>query len=526
MTPPFAAQVLVAAVTPPADYESVAGDLYEEYADRAELAGRTAADHWYWSQAIRSIPSLLLYSRSSRSLVASIATAAIVVFALVAMLILNELIGDAIFTVYRNVTGFGAWPFFLAGWMDAAFFGAVLAAIRQQGIRLTLIASFVLVAIIVIPILLGFSAPLSLHESLLLAGAVPAMSAGAVVFQIVRSWRLIRHLAVALSVVLLAAAAAGGADAPYESAQRLVEVGGGRHLNLYCSGAGSPVVVLEAAIGSSMYVWHKVQPALAQHARVCSYDRAGYGFSDPGGPPHTTSQNVADLHSLLTNAHVKPPYILVAHSLNAFDARLFADRYRGELAGMVLVDPSEVGEARFGSIYGKKKSDADTAANLKFIQTCTRKAERHLLKSGDDCVGPPDLHLAARLRRVQEQHDTAPALWDAVLSEETSLNADLREVTSQQRRYGNLPLLVLTAGAAEDGEKQQGASIAQIAAAKRLWKQLRDNDAAFSNRGINCVIPGVSHYVQLDKPEVVIEAVLQIIGDSKRAVKPSCARLL
>jgi len=308
----------------------------------------------------------------------------------------------------------------------------------------------------------------------------------------------------------------------YLRPQTLVPVGDGRRINIYCSGNGSPTVVLDAAVGSTMYVWHNVQPEVSRRVRVCSYDRPGYGFSDPGGLPHTTSANVEDLHALLRNARIAPPYVLVAHSLNAFDARLFADRYRSELAGMVLVEPSEVGEARFAAIYGRKKLDADMAANLKFIQSCDQKAKNHKLRTGDDCVGPRDSHVSRRLDQVQQQHATSAGMWDAVLSEMSSLPTDLREVTTAQNPYGNLPLMVLTA---EDVAKQQGGTALQIASAKRLWKQLRDADAALSNLGVNCVILGVSHYMQIDKPDVVIAAVLETVRHSGTSSKPSCAQL-
>ena len=187
MTPPFLARALVAATAPPADFESVAGDLQEEYALRVRSAGRAGADRWYWSQALRSIPSLLAYTRVRPSLVFDALIAALVVVLLVAMLVLNELLGDAIFAVYHHGSGVLAWPFFLAGWSDAVFFGALLAAIlRSRGLRLTLIASLALVAAIAIPIFLGFSSPLSAGTWLLLLGAVPAMSAGTALFQVLR----------------------------------------------------------------------------------------------------------------------------------------------------------------------------------------------------------------------------------------------------------------------------------------------------------------------------------------------------
>jgi hypothetical protein len=187
MTPPFIARALVAAATSPADYESVAGDLHEEYARRVERTGRTCAGRWYWSQAFRSVPSLLLYSRSSSSFAANIATGIIVVCVLLAMLLCKDMIDSAIDTVYHETVGVRAWPFFLGDWMDAAIFGAALsAAVRSQGLRLTLIASLVLVAGFATPIIFGLSAPLRPLTWLLLLGAIPAMSVGAAAYQVVR----------------------------------------------------------------------------------------------------------------------------------------------------------------------------------------------------------------------------------------------------------------------------------------------------------------------------------------------------
>jgi len=184
MTPPLVPRALVAAATSPVDYESVAGDLYEEYARRVRSAGRATADRWYWSQAFRSVPALLSYSRSRHSLAANAATAAIVVFVLIAMLLCKELVDAVIHTVYRS----GAhWTFFVADWIDAALFGAMLSAIlRSHGLRLALIASLVLVAAFAIPIILGVSAPLPAPAWVLLLGAAPAISLGAAAYQVVR----------------------------------------------------------------------------------------------------------------------------------------------------------------------------------------------------------------------------------------------------------------------------------------------------------------------------------------------------
>jgi len=107
---------------------------------------------------------------------------------------------------------------------------------------------------------------------------------------------------------------------PYESAQRLVDVGNGRRMNVYCTGTGSPTVILDAGLGGFTLVWSLVQPPVATFAHVCSYDRAGSGFSDPGPLPRTTDAIVSDLHALLRGADIAPPYVMVGHSLAGFDA--------------------------------------------------------------------------------------------------------------------------------------------------------------------------------------------------------------
>lgn len=184
MTPPFVARAVLAAVTPPPDYESVAGDLHEEYMLRAESMGRVRANRWYWSQTLRSMPSLLSYSRARRSFASDTATTLIVVAVLFAMLLFKEPVDAMVHAIYRNAAH---WVFFFADWIDAALFGAVLCAIvRSQGLRMTLIASLVLVGGFAIPIVAGVSPRLPGAAWLLLLGAIPAMSIGAASYQVMR----------------------------------------------------------------------------------------------------------------------------------------------------------------------------------------------------------------------------------------------------------------------------------------------------------------------------------------------------
>jgi pimeloyl-ACP methyl ester carboxylesterase len=120
---------------------------------------------------------------------------------------------------------------------------------------------------------------------------------------------------------------------------RLVEVNGYK-MHLYCVGDGSPTVILESGLGDNWLSWYKVQPALAKFTRVCSYDRAGVGWSD-AQPEPPVSRNIAHhLHGLLNNAGVKPPYVLVGHSMGGIHLRVYQNVYPSDVVGMVLVDSS------------------------------------------------------------------------------------------------------------------------------------------------------------------------------------------
>ena len=119
----------------------------------------------------------------------------------------------------------------------------------------------------------------------------------------------------------------------------LIDVGGFK-MHISCMGEGSPTVILETLSGGTSSYWGWVQPEVAKSTRVCVYDRAGRGWSEPDPEPMTLGRTVRNLHTLLTNARVEGPYVLVGHSIGGIYVRQFAAEYPGEVAGMVLVDAS------------------------------------------------------------------------------------------------------------------------------------------------------------------------------------------
>ena len=120
---------------------------------------------------------------------------------------------------------------------------------------------------------------------------------------------------------------------------RLIDIGSHR-LHIHRSGSGEPPVVFDAALGGSSLSWTVVQPAVADFTTACSYNRAGFGWSEAGPEPRTVSRIADELDSLLTRAAVRPPYVLVGHSFGALTMRVFAARHPTSIAGLVFIDPA------------------------------------------------------------------------------------------------------------------------------------------------------------------------------------------
>jgi pimeloyl-ACP methyl ester carboxylesterase len=306
---------------------------------------------------------------------------------------------------------------------------------------------------------------------------------------------------------------------PYTHAQSTVDIGNGRRMNIYCLGTGSPAVIFDSGleVGSGTLPWNAVQPAIAQFTRACSYDRAGDGFSDPGPLPRTSDAIVSDLHALLDRAGIPPPYVLVGHSIAGLYEPLFADRYGSEVAGMVLVDPSTPGQQELiSSQFPKYQAyEAEQSANMhKCADTPTQAS----------CVTPSDPHLSAALNAAIRAMLRTPAAWADPVSEIDNFGESGAELDAAMHGYGAMPLIVLTSGTnLKSIQSMMGATNAQVATAQAGWVALHDQLAAQSTRGINCVIPSAGHYIQLDDPRAVIDAIRQVMTlVQEPSVKPVC----
>jgi pimeloyl-ACP methyl ester carboxylesterase len=208
--------------------------------------------------------------------------------------------------------------------------------------------------------------------------------------------------------------------APYLGGGERVDVGG-RSLYLDCRGSGSPTIVLEAGMGDGVAGWSPVMDGLAAISRTCAYDRAGRGRSDPRGR-HTVADAAVDLRTLLTAAGEAPPFVVVGHSLGEVYARVFADRYRSDVAGLVLVDgfsvdlEAEAIHPLLGGLRGEYEQRAqglrDLVASVEDLDWPT--SEHQLLAT--DVSGLPVVVLRApraEPRLDTPTNDAITAAWEA-----------------------------------------------------------------------------------------------------------------
>ncbi|RYD60997.1 MAG: alpha/beta fold hydrolase, partial [Sphingomonadales bacterium] len=257
---------------------------------------------------------------------------------------------------------------------------------------------------------------------------------------------------VALAIAIAAPATAWAQQAPasvdlevYATPQTVARLPDGRRLNFYCAGTGPVTVILEGGWTASSASWRKVQPELAKHSRVCSYDRAGYGFSDPGPLPRDADAIVADLRAGLKAAGIKPPYLIVGHSLGGMLARHFAAKAGRDVVGMVLVDPAAEYQGRRTARLVPASGKAD-AEFIEAVKTCaTAIIERRAPVDGP-CVSPASKSLPASVNAARLTLQNTPGYQRSALSELLSMeSATSDEVAASRKRYPNLPLIVLTA---------------------------------------------------------------------------------
>ncbi|UPG96755.1 alpha/beta fold hydrolase [Luteibacter aegosomatissinici] len=333
-----------------------------------------------------------------------------------------------------------------------------------------------------------------------------------------------RLVAVSWLATAALAAAAGAADATeppvitdpvYTAPVRLVDVGGGRRINLYCRGTGSPAVIFDSGLSDSTIAWARVQPVISETNMTCSYDRAGLGFSDAATRPGTPRNDVDDIHKALRIAGVRPPYVVVGHSSGGRAVRVFADRYRSEVVGMVLVDPSHEDQDRRLQALDKAEGHVRPKPAADEVN-CVDAAKSGTIPTDSPayatCVGEPDARFSEAINAANMRIAATLAYQQAVASEYQTFPREGAEQTRATRRdFGDMPLIVLDAPYTRLKRFTQ----AQYDARSAMKDQMHRELAAMSSRGSIEYVANTSHLIPFDRPEVVIDAIRRVLaGDN------------
>jgi pimeloyl-ACP methyl ester carboxylesterase len=310
---------------------------------------------------------------------------------------------------------------------------------------------------------------------------------------------------------------------------------GGRALNIYCSGAGSPTVVFEAGGNGGGYSWALVQPKVAEFTHACWYDRAGEGWSDPPSRTRTSASVTNNLHELLKRANVVPPYVLVGASIGGEYIRVFTATFPSEVAGVVLVDSSHPDQREPPGMKGSFNlmSSFQRQVHCAGLPAMSRFGILRLMQRQRSGFVPPSLapEHAAEVSRVFRNRPATVAMAleqtcaatnnGKFVPEGGTGNPELEGATRAAGGLGNRPLIVLTAGR-QGSVPSDSVEVREAAEFHEVWvHQLQAQLAGLSTRGRQIVVANSGHSINYEAPNEVVKAV----GDVVHQVRSSLPTL-
>lgn len=302
-----------------------------------------------------------------------------------------------------------------------------------------------------------------------------------------------------LTIVLLLPAvpvtAEGHLDELWIPPGQLISVGTHR-LHIYCQGENNnkPTVLIDSGLGGFSLEWREIQNKLSGQYQICSYDRAGYGWSDPGPFPRTTKTIVAELKILLESADVSPPYVLIGHSFGGYNMMYFAKTFPDDVAGLVLIDSSHPDQANwFPSVY----------PDLPHGRRRTRFVSTPKL--------PPNYPGAHR--------ETAYHLMNAKKARNAMRFESLNfEISGSQvgriETFPEIPLAILTRGERAWPKTPEGEKL------ETAWIRLQNELARLSVKSTHVIADYSGHFIHLDQPVLVEDAIRGIVEPSPCAAEP------
>ncbi len=264
---------------------------------------------------------------------------------------------------------------------------------------------------------------------------------------------------------------------------------GGYRLHIVCKGQGLPTIVFDSGAGGFSLEWTRVQNALARQTQVCAYDRAGYGWSDMGPLPRTSKRIAAELHTLLKNAHVPGPYIIVGHSFGGYTAQYFARHFPKDTAGIVLIDSSHPEQIE------------------RLPQPKTEPNKRQSSRSRSYLMMYPIMHenfpdkvvdVAYRLMTSWKHKLTwREEMMSFPISAHEVLHSDPMPI---------IPVVVLTRGQRVWPRNDYGDEM------EKIWMELQDELSQLSRNPVHLIAEKSGHSIHLDQPGIVITALQTVLN--------------
>jgi pimeloyl-ACP methyl ester carboxylesterase len=274
----------------------------------------------------------------------------------------------------------------------------------------------------------------------------------------------------------------------YPPPGKLVDVGGYR-LHINCTGTGGPTVVIDAGLGDWSTMWAWVQPEVAKTTQVCTYDRAGNGWSDAGPLPRTAVQYAKELHTLLHEANIPGPYVLVGHSLGGLTVRVFTDMYPSEVAGVVLIDSMSPRQFKQSSVDAAPQINSQSRPFTIFSALGRIGLVRLLVRPlGLVPNLPPELDKAYVSRMVR------PANLQAYLGDESQGMPESGRQADAVKTFGDIPLIVLTARQNPiTGWQEWQTELLQLSS---------NSQQLFAESG---------HGIEIEQPEAAVAAIVKMV---------------
>ncbi len=287
----------------------------------------------------------------------------------------------------------------------------------------------------------------------------------------------------------------------------------GYPMHLYCLGKGEPTVVLESGLGNDWLVWQKVQSKLGRTNRVCSYDRAGLGWSPPRPGSRGALAIARQLEQLLRAAGVNGPLLLVGHSAGGLYARAFAGLFPHRVAGLVLADASSPEAFASSSPEPRKALIAERHRESPwlFLKVATGLARL----TGDYC-NPNTMKRIPAVDGLARAEDCRPFFMNSWLREWDEFEPGAKEV-AKLSCCGSIPLVVLSRDPDPAGVGPRAGD------GNPTWDEIQERLKKLSSRGARIIALRSGHYIMVDRPELILEAVQAVedqIGGNPTFLRP------